>query len=117
MKSGWQHVKKETHTTAALRLSVLILQLANDLLFVLVRSLQSVFNILKGEVSVLEKEYKARCITAQYSCQPHPETVAEVTGEGSQRVSTPNEHIYQFSRDAVDYQHLDKHTHTRSRAI
>ena len=84
----------------------------------LVRSLQSVFNILKGEVSVLEKEYKARCITAQYFLPASSRNGSWGDWRREPTVSTPlNEHIYQFSRDAADYQHLDKPTHTRSGAI
>lgn len=62
------------------------------------------FNILNKEVLVLEKEYTADVSLHRISCQLHPETLAEVTGETGPRARTfLNEHIYQFSRDAVDY--------------
>lgn len=75
-------------------------------------------NIPKMEVLILEKEHKARCITELYFLPASSETLAEVTYETQPRARTPvNEHIYQFSRDVVDYQHLDIHTHKRNKVI
>lgn len=112
--------KKRNPTTQQQPLGffVLILQLANSWLFCACKIPTKCVNILKGEVSVLEKEYKARCITAQYFLPASSRNGSWGDWRREPRVSTPlNEHIYQFSRDVVDYQHLDKHTHTRSRAI
>lgn len=77
------------------------------------------FNILKKEVFFsLKRIIKPDVSLHSVSCQLHPETLAEVTCETEPRARTLlNEHIYQFSRDSADYQHLDIHNHKRNTAI
>lgn len=76
----------------------------------LVRSLQSILNMVKKEV-MPEKSIKPNVIPHGILCQLHPETLAEVTCESEPRAKTRlNEHIHQLPGHMADYQHQDSLT-------